>query len=162
MPYESTIYSQMTEDMVDAFKQAFLEKTREAVECFRPDLILCHHLYLLTAVVREAFPQYKTAAICHGTGLRQIKKNSLEREYILAHIKELHKVFCLHREQREEISRIYGVPAATPVKITYSSIYQANNIEQILKDLGDMYNSMVSGQHRLTFKLGMRAIGNRR
>ena len=110
MPYESTIYSQMTEDMVDAFKQAFLEKTREAVECFRPDFILCHHLYLLTAVVREAFPQYKTAAICHGTGLRQIKKNSLEREYILAHIKELHKVFCLHREQREEISRIYGVP----------------------------------------------------
>ena len=110
MPYESTIYSQMTEDMVDAFRQAFLEKTREAVECFRPDLILCHHLYLLTALVREAFPQYKTAAICHGTGLRQIKKNSLERDYILAHIKELHKVFCLHREQREEISRVYGVP----------------------------------------------------
>ena len=110
MPYESTIYSRMTEDMVDAFKRAFLEKTREAVECFRPDLILCHHLYLLTAVVREAFPQYKTAAICHGTGLRQVKKNSLERDYILAHIKELDKVFCLHREQREEISRIYGVP----------------------------------------------------
>lgn len=110
MPYESTIYSRMTEEMVGAFKQAFLEKTREAVEDFRPDLILCHHLYLLTAVVREAFPQYKTAAICHGTGLRQIKKNSLEREYILAHIKELHKVFCLHREQREEISRVYGVP----------------------------------------------------
>ena len=110
MPYESTIYSQMTEDMVDAFRQAFLEKTREAGECCRPDLILCHHLYLLTALVREAFPQYKTAAICHGTGLRQIKKNSLERDYILAHIKELHKVFCLHREQREEISRVYGVP----------------------------------------------------
>ena len=95
---------------MDAFKRAFLEKTREAVECFRPDLILCHHLYLLTAVVREAFPQYKTAAICHGTGLRQVKKNSLERDYILAHIKELDMVFCLHREQREEISRIYGVP----------------------------------------------------
>lgn len=55
-----------------------------------------------------------------------------------------------------------GCTPATPVKITYSSIYQANDIEQILKDLGDMYNSMVSGQHRLTFKLGMRAIGNRR
>ena len=110
MPYESTIYSRMTEDMVDAFKRTFLEKTREAVECFRPDLILCHHLYLLTAAVREAFPQYKTAAICHGTGLRQVKKNNLERDYILAHIKELDMVFCLHREQREEISRIYGVP----------------------------------------------------
>lgn len=51
---------------------------------------------------------------------------------------------------------------ATPVKITYSSIYQANDIEQILKDLGDMYDSMVSGQQRLAFRLGMRAIGNRR
>lgn len=55
-----------------------------------------------------------------------------------------------------------GCTPATPIEITYSSIYQANDIEQILKDLGDMYNSMVSGQHRLTFKLGMRAIGNRR
>ena len=51
---------------------------------------------------------------------------------------------------------------ATPEKITYGSIYQANDIEQILKDLGDMYDSMVSGQQRLAFRLGMRAIGNRR
>ena len=33
----------------------------------------------------------------------------------------------------------------TPAKITYSSVYQANDIEQILKDLGDMYDSMVAG-----------------
>ena len=51
---------------------------------------------------------------------------------------------------------------AIPAKITYESIYQANDIEQILKDLGDMYDSMVSGQQRLAFRLGMRAIGNRR
>ena len=50
----------------------------------------------------------------------------------------------------------------TPAKITYSSVYQANDIEQILKDLGDMYDSMVSGQQRLSFKLGAKAIGNRR
>ena len=52
--------------------------------------------------------------------------------------------------------------STAPVKITYESIYQANDIEQILKDLGDMYDSMVSGQQRLVFRLGMRAIGNRR
>lgn len=50
----------------------------------------------------------------------------------------------------------------TPAKITYSNVYQANDIEQILKDLGDMYDSMVSGQQRLSFKLGAKAIGNRR
>lgn len=51
---------------------------------------------------------------------------------------------------------------ATPVKITYESIYQANYIEQILKDLGEMYDSMVSGQQRMTFKVGTKMIGNRR
>lgn len=55
-----------------------------------------------------------------------------------------------------------GSTPGTPVKITYSNIYQANDIEQILKDLGDMYDSMVSGRHRLGFKLGVRMLGNRR
>ena len=50
----------------------------------------------------------------------------------------------------------------TPVKITYDSIYQANDIEKILKDLGDMYESALSGQQRLSFSLGRKSIGNRR
>ena len=50
----------------------------------------------------------------------------------------------------------------TPVKITYDSIYQANDIEKILKDLGDMYESTLSGQQRLSFSLGRKSIGNRR
>lgn len=51
---------------------------------------------------------------------------------------------------------------ATPSKITYTSIYQANDIERILKDLGEVYDSMVSGEPRLNLKLGVRMLGNRR
>lgn len=51
---------------------------------------------------------------------------------------------------------------ATPTKITFSSIYQANDIEQILKDLGEMYENMVSGETCLSFKIGSRMLGNRR
>lgn len=50
----------------------------------------------------------------------------------------------------------------TPSKITYTSIYQANDIEQILKDLGDMYEDAVSGQQTLSITLGSRMLGNRR
>lgn len=50
----------------------------------------------------------------------------------------------------------------TPARITYDSIYQANDIERILKDLGDMYESTLSGQQRLSFSLGRKSIGNRR
>lgn len=51
---------------------------------------------------------------------------------------------------------------ANPVKITYQSIYQANDIEKILYDLWDMHNSMISGQPRLSFSLGKKILGNRR
>ena len=51
MPYESTIYSHMTEEMVRQFKEGFKQALFMAVKRFQPDLILCHHLYLLTAMV---------------------------------------------------------------------------------------------------------------
>lgn len=65
----------------------------------------------------------------------------------------------------KKLREAYFVKSSTPpspVKITYENIYQANDIEQIIRDLGDMYDSMVSGQRRLAFKLGIRTIGNRR
>lgn len=51
---------------------------------------------------------------------------------------------------------------AVPVEITYTSIYQANNIEKILADINDMYVDMISGIPRLSFILGRSALGNRR
>ena len=55
MPYESTRYCDMTPEMTAMFKKAFLDVISRAVQDMEPDLILCHHLYLLTAIVREAF-----------------------------------------------------------------------------------------------------------
>ena len=53
MPYKSTRYCDMTDEMAKQFENAFLDVVRRAVEEFKPDLILCHHLYLLTALVRD-------------------------------------------------------------------------------------------------------------
>ncbi len=49
-----------------------------------------------------------------------------------------------------------------PEKITYTNIYQANDIERILYDIGEVYDSMVSGRQRLSFVLGRKQLGNRR
>ena len=59
MPYTSTRYKDMTEEMVFQFKSIFLRELKRAMDEFSPDLIFCHHLYLLTAIVREAFPEKK-------------------------------------------------------------------------------------------------------
>ena len=45
MPYASTKYSDMTDEMTENFKNAFRKRIERAVQEFQPDVILCHHLY---------------------------------------------------------------------------------------------------------------------
>ena len=49
----------------------------------------------------------------------------------------------------------------TPDKITYTSIYQANAIEKIIYDLGNLIEKSYPGPQYLSFKLGTKVIGNR-
>lgn len=53
-PYPSTRYCDMSPEMTEKFSAAWIRAIRAAVDNFNPDLILCHHLYLLTALVRKA------------------------------------------------------------------------------------------------------------
>lgn len=109
MPYESTVYGQMTEEMVSRFEEAFREAVRDAAADFKPELVVCHHLYLVTSIVREELAGYPVCGFCHNTDLRQMKKIPLRREYIRSQIPELDAVFALHEEQKKEIMEIYPV-----------------------------------------------------
>lgn len=108
MPYESTRYCDMSEKMTIQFHNTFGQKVKEAVEEFKPDIILCHHLYYLTALVRELCPKVKVCGISHGSDLRQIQKNPWQRAYIKENIRNLDQIFALHQEQKEMISYIHG------------------------------------------------------
>lgn len=125
MPYESTRYRDMNAKMTEQFRTVFLKKVKEAVDYLKPDLILCHHLYYLTALVREAFPRHRVAGICHGTGLRQMKKISFMREYISSQVQKLDEIYALQANQKKEISKVYGVD------------------EQKIKIIGTGYNSHI-------------------
>lgn len=107
MPYESTVYSTMTEEMTEQFRETFLEQVKNAMEEFEPDVVLCHHLYFLTAMIREQYPECKVYGLSHGSDLRQIKKNPWQREYIKEQIPKLDGIFALHQEQKETISTYY-------------------------------------------------------
>ena len=51
MPYESTRYRDLDEVMTNQLFAAFREKITEAVEKFRPDVMLCHHMYFSASLV---------------------------------------------------------------------------------------------------------------
>lgn len=111
MPYLSTRYCDMDEHMRALFKKAFLKKVAPIVKEFRPDVILCHHLYLLTAYVREAFPDCTVCGVCHGSDLRQLMKNERSRDEIGRNIRALDHIFALHAQQKQKIVELSGVDA---------------------------------------------------
>ncbi len=111
MPYESTRYCDMSEEMTDQLREVLTKHLTDVIEAFQPDVILCHHLYYITSLVRELYPKQRIYAICHGSDLRQMKKNPWQTAYIREQIGKLDGIFALHKEQKEDIEVTYEVRA---------------------------------------------------
>ena len=109
MPYTSTRYCDMTEEMVEQFRNAFLKVLVPLVDEFKPDIILTHHLYLLTAIVRKTFLDLKVYGFCHNTDLRQMIKTDLEREFISEEVRKLDRIFVPQTAQEKGVLKVYDV-----------------------------------------------------
>lgn len=109
MPYRSTRYRDMDPYMVRRFDAAFTRAVHDAVDLIRPDVVICHHLYLLTSLVRDLLPFVPVAAVCHSTDVRQMRQHDLERDRILGAMRRLDAVFALHEAQKSTIKEVYGI-----------------------------------------------------
>ena len=97
MPYASTRYCDMSGEMIAEWEREFTKSVDAAIAALDPDIILCHHLFLLTSLVKKIVDKRAglscgtancgTSAgrresermiygICHGTDLRQIRNAS--------------------------------------------------------------------------------------
>ncbi len=109
MPYDSIRYSSLTTEMLDKWKRAFKKVITRAVEEFNPDMILMHHLWILSAYVKELFPDIKCGTICHGTDLRQLELAPQYSEYVIKGCRKLDYIFALNEYQKGKIIDKYGV-----------------------------------------------------
>ena len=109
MPYKSTMYKDMDNSMIKCYESAFKKQVFKAVEEFKPDYILCHHLYLLTALVKKWIKNVKIIGFCHGTDLRQMKSHNLKNNFIKEKIKNLDKIIALHEVQKNKIQNFYNI-----------------------------------------------------
>lgn len=112
MPYAATRYRDLTPSMAAQFKAAFAATVERAVRQAKPDLVICHHLYLLTALVAQMGLDCPVVAVCHNTDLRQMRSHGLERDFICAGIQRLDGILALHDAQIPEIAQVYGVDPA--------------------------------------------------
>lgn len=122
MPYTSTRYMDLSKDMIAELKSEFLRVIDAAVTELDPDVIICHHLFLLTAMVREAYPDRKVIGLCHGSDLRQMSNcvdefenyvnRQIDHDYVARNIAALDEVMLLHNEQITKAENLYGVPSS--------------------------------------------------
>ncbi|WP_455521852.1 glycosyltransferase [Senegalimassilia anaerobia] len=131
MPYEATRYRDMTPEMVQAFRSVFGQRIRDAVLDFKPDAVICHHLYLACSaacdVLDDLAGEYRSPiaqgsglakgrpcqiwGVCHSTDLRQLYNHDLEKDRITAAVRSLDGVMALHEAQKAEIAELFDLPA---------------------------------------------------
>lgn len=109
MPYDNTVYGEMSGEMVATWRKAFRERLLRAKETFQPDLIVAHHLWYLTDMVLEIFEDVPVVGICHGTDLRQGEKHEDLLEKYTTHMDRLAHVFVLSKKDKAAVARMFAI-----------------------------------------------------
>ena len=117
MPYENTLYKNMTYDMMEEWQNAFRRKLEAAKEEFKPDVIITHHLWVLSSIVCDIFEDKKVIGVCHNTDIRQAEKNRTMKDSYVKSLGKLNKILALSSGVIEEISNIYNYPKERIVNI---------------------------------------------
>lgn len=110
MPYKNTRYKDMTDKMINQWKVAFSETIEQAVEKFNPDIIIAHHLWMVTSLILEEFSHIPVYAFSHYTDIRQAKSNPHLKEKHSNNIYNARKVFALSNLHIPEIEEVFQVP----------------------------------------------------
>lgn len=110
MPYKSITYADLDETRLRIWMAAFKATILKAIEDFKPDVIIAHHLWILTSMVVALSGDIKTIGVCHGTDIRQLTSNPQFEDLVTKNMKGLDGVIALNTIQREEIWKHYEVP----------------------------------------------------
>ena len=117
MPYDNTLYKNMTDEMIESWQAAFRGKLIQAREEFKPDVVITHHLWILSSMACDVFKNEKIIGICHNTDIRQAEKNTVMKDKYVKSLGKLDKILALSSGVIDEIANIYNYPVEKIVNI---------------------------------------------
>lgn len=109
MPYESTRFYDLSEEELCEYEKAFSKSLQNAVERFRPDIIHSHHLWIVSSITRQLFPDIPVLTSCHGSDLRQFQNCPHLQGRVLKGCRKIDVVMALSEAQKKEIIRLYNL-----------------------------------------------------
>ncbi|MGB5823149.1 MAG: glycosyltransferase family 4 protein [Proteocatella sp.] len=150
MPYPSTKYRNLKESDLHCFKKVYLEKISTAVSDFNPDIIICHHLYLLTGIIADYFKGHGVVGICHGTCLRQLSSHDMNNDVIINSLKQLDKIYALHDAQKQEIQSLLGEDVSNKLEVIGTGynpdIFKINSNNLVSRSCDRILNIIYAGK----------------
>lgn len=66
-----------------------------AIDEIKPDIIVSHHLWLITSLVKDIAPDIKTIGICHGTDIRKLENCPQYKQEVLKGCRQLDVILSL-------------------------------------------------------------------
>lgn len=117
MPYPSTVFCEMTQDELALYENAFRTRLEEIREKEKPDIVLCHHLWILCRIVLDVFPDIPVIGISHGTDLRQALQNPELKDRYVGNLNGLAAVAALSKLHEEPLAEVFGI-APEKIRVT--------------------------------------------
>ena len=111
MPYPSRRFQDLDTNGVQHYLRRFTEPLTRMVLHHNPDIIHSHHLWLLSTLVKDLFPDIPLITSCHGSELRQFNQCPHLKKQVLEGCHRIDKVLALSSEQKNEIIDTYRLPA---------------------------------------------------
>jgi glycosyltransferase involved in cell wall biosynthesis len=109
MPYRSTVWSQMLPEQLDRYRAAWRDQLTQAAMDWRPDLVHCNHLWLMSALATDVLNDVPSVAHCHATGLRQMELCPHLREEVVAGVRRHRAFLVLHGDHARRVAEILAV-----------------------------------------------------
>jgi glycosyltransferase involved in cell wall biosynthesis len=117
MPYPSTVWSAMTTAQLDQYRRVWRDALNAAIAAIQPDVIHGNHLWLVSALLREAAGPRPVVVHCHATGLRQLALCPGLRDEVMTGLRSVDRVVVLHAGHADAVADLLGLPAARIVEV---------------------------------------------
>jgi len=109
MPYRSSRFSSLTADQLARYRASWKSHVAEAVRDFEPDLIHSHHVWILSALVKEIAPTVPVVTQCHATGLRQMALCGHLADEVRTGCARNDRFLVLRNDHAEELAKALGI-----------------------------------------------------
>ena len=111
MPYNSSVFSTLTQDQLEVYVEAWKKHVAPIIADFQPDLIHSHHIWILSSLLKDVAPQTPVVTHCHATGLRQMSLCPHLANEVAKGCARNDAFVVLHRDHATDLSDKLGVAA---------------------------------------------------